>query len=537
MKFGSFPLDETIGGILAHSQRLPDDSVLRKGTVLTEELVDVMHAASMTEVMVALPEEGDVSEDEAAKRIADLFKSISVRTDQARTGRVNFFATCNGVFRVSREVVDRINAVDPGITFATLHDYTEVNEGRMVATVKIIPYYVPSRSLEVIEAIVAPAAISVSQYNANKVGLIFTLLPGTKHSILQKTRKVLEQRLALSGSKIVDELQVFHLQDDVADAISGMLPKCDMLILFGASAISDIHDVIPSAIETAGGKNIRFGMPVDPGNLMLLSEIQDKPVIGAPGCARSPAENGFDWVLQRFLAGVAVTSKDIAGMGTGGLLMETGARPHPRQKSLMKTTRTTAVILAAGQSRRMGETNKMVVDFQGKPMVRHAVEAAIASKCDDVIVVTGFEPDSVHEALAGLECKMAHNAGFAEGLSTSLKTGIANVSSDFSAAVVLLGDMPFVTAQDINKLIDEADKNSSHIIMATSNGKRGNPVLWPSSFFSELKDIKGDVGARHIIGANAEAVIEVELGDVASIDIDTPAALQGHATPQASKMD
>ena len=282
MKFGSFALDKAVGGILAHSLRLPDDSVIRKGAVLSEELIDVLHAASMEEVMVAIADDDDVHEDEAAFRIASLFKSETLRKDEARTGRVNFFATTDGLFQVSKEIVDRINAVDPGVTFATLENLQQVNSGRMVATVKIIPYFVSSRTLEIIESIVSPAAISVSSYEPKKVGLVFTLLPGLKPKVLDKTRQILERRLALSGSEIVTEKRVFHLTDDVTEAILEIEDECDLVILFGATAISDIRDVIPAAIDKAGGKNTRFGMPVDPGNLLLLSELRGKPVLGAP---------------------------------------------------------------------------------------------------------------------------------------------------------------------------------------------------------------------------------------------------------------
>ena len=117
----------------------------------------------------------------------------------------------------------------------------------------------------------------------------------------------------------------------VADAIKDLLAASDMAIVFGASAMCDFDDVIPAAIRAAGGEVIRAGMPVDPGNLMVLGRIGGKTVIGAPGCARSPKENGFDWVLDRLLAGIDVTGRDIAGMGVGGLLMEIASRPQPRE--------------------------------------------------------------------------------------------------------------------------------------------------------------------------------------------------------------
>ena len=231
-----------------------------------------------------------------------------------------------------------------------------------------------------------------------------------------------------------------------------------------------------------------------------------------------------------------MTSRDIEGLGVGGLLMETGARPHPRQKVSGKKS-VPAIVLAAGQSRRMGDANKMVVDINGKPMVRHVVEAALASKCDEVIVVTGHEPESVHEALADLNCRLVHNDAFSSGLSTSLAAGIRALPANSSAVIILLGDMPLVTSEHIDQMVASHRENQSQIIMATSNGKRGNPVLWPASFFPELQSVQGDVGARHIIGANSEMVLEVELGEAAGLDVDTPTALQNIATPSASKTD
>ena len=126
------------------------------------------------------------------------------------------------------------------------------------------------------------------------------------------------------------ELRVAHEEQALTRAIQSLTGECQAVVIFGASAITDRRDVIPSALEASGGRIEHFGMPVDPGNLLLLGEIGSVPVIGAPGCARSPKENGFDWVLGRILAGFAITRADIQAMGVGGLLMEIATRPQPR---------------------------------------------------------------------------------------------------------------------------------------------------------------------------------------------------------------
>jgi molybdenum cofactor cytidylyltransferase len=156
------------------------------------------------------------------------------------------------------------------------------------------------------------------------------MLPGLKASVVAKTLRVLEARLAPTGARIGAQETVPHEVGPLAKALGRLIDGSDALIAFGASAITDRRDVIPAAIEAIGGRIERFGMPVDPGNLLLLAERGGIPIIGAPGCARSPKENGFDWVLRRVLAQAPIGAADIRAMGVGGLLMEIGARPQPR---------------------------------------------------------------------------------------------------------------------------------------------------------------------------------------------------------------
>ena len=246
------------------------------------------------------------------------------------TGRANLFATRPGVLVVDRGAVDRINTIDEAITAATLPAFKPVVAGEMIGTVKIIPYAVPAPLLHRAVA-AAGRGLCVASYSRKKVGVVSTLMPGLKPSVVEKTLAVLRKRLEPAGAAIVAESRVAHdtaaLTKALAEEVRG---PADLVVVFGASAIADRRDVIPAAIEAAGGTVAHFGMPVDPGNLLLVGALEGKPVIGAPGCARSPKENGFDWVLQRLLAGLEVTRADIAGLGVGGLLMEIVSRPQPR---------------------------------------------------------------------------------------------------------------------------------------------------------------------------------------------------------------
>jgi molybdenum cofactor cytidylyltransferase len=533
MKFGAVPPREAEGAIAVHSIR-KGGIVLKKGTLIGNNEIAALEAAKVSEIVVARLEPGDVSEDVAAAEIANAVAGEGVDVDRAFTGRANLFAEQAGVLVVDKERIDALNDVDPSITFATLNAYAPVVAGKMIATVKIIPFAVSveARDTALVAARGAGPIVRIAPFKVRKVGIISTVLPGLADKVIEKTLKVTQERLAPAGASIVAERRVPHETKALAKALDEVLKAgAEMVVVFGASAIADTRDVIPAAVEQVGGRIEHFGMPVDPGNLMLVAEARGKPVLGAPGCARSPKENGFDWILMRLLAGLPIKRSDITGLGVGGLLMEIVTRPQPRAEATQATHgtgRTVAgLVLAAGRSTRMGGPNKLLEEINGKPLVRIATEHVLASRARPVIVVTGHQKERVERALTGLPVTFVHNPDFALGLSTSLKAGIAAVPAEVDGVVVCLGDMPQVSAALIDRLIAAFDPERGALVaIPTIAGKRGNPVLWSRRFFPDLMAVEGDVGARHLIGGYGEAVVEVPVEDAAALtDIDTPEAL------------
>jgi molybdenum cofactor cytidylyltransferase len=531
MKFGPVAPADAIGATTVHSIR-KGHLILKKGTVIGPADVAALQAAGISEIVVTRLEPDDVAENVAAAEIAAAIAGEGVRIDRAFTGRCNLFAEKAGILVVDKESIDRLNRVDEAITLATLSALKPVVEGEMIATVKIIPFAVEknSRAAALKIATKARPLVRIMPYRVNKIGIVSTLLPGLADKVVEKTLKITAERLAPAGARIIAEKQVAHEQSALAQAIEDVLRQgAELVIIFGASAIADRRDVIPAALESIGGRIEHFGMPVDPGNLILIGNAQGRPVLGAPGCARSPRENGFDWVLMRLLAGISVSREDITGMGVGGLLMEIVTRPQPREEPLAADgRRVAAIILAAGQSRRMGGPNKMLAEIGGKPLVRIAAEQALGSHARPVIVVTGHERERVEAALDGLQIERVHNPDFAQGLSTSLKAGLRALPADVDAAIIALADMPRVDAALLDQLIASFDpEKGALIVLPTIEGKRRNPVLWSRRFFADLMAIEGDVGARHLIGRYAEAVAELPVASRAALlDVDTPEALR-----------
>ncbi|HSZ67224.1 MAG TPA: molybdopterin-binding/glycosyltransferase family 2 protein [Xanthobacteraceae bacterium] len=530
MKFGAVAPKNAVGATAVHTIR-QGTVVLKKGTLIGPAEAAALEGAGIKEIVVARLEADDVSEDVAAADIANAVAGQGVHVDRAFTGRANLFAQSAGVLVIDKDAVDRLNRVDEAITFATLSAYKPVVAGEMVATVKIIPFGVAKSARDAAVAGAKAPLLRVAPYRIRKVGVVSTLLPGLAAKVIDKTLKITAERLAPAGATIIAERRVPHDRAALAKALDDVLKAgAELAIVFGASAIADRRDVIPAALEEIGGTVEHFGMPVDPGNLMMIGAAAGRPVIGAPGCARSPKENGFDWVLMRLLAGLPVPREDITGLGVGGLLMEIVTRPQPREEPLPSghdsSLAIAAIVLGAGRSSRMGGPNKLLAEINGKPLIRMVVEQALASRARPVLVVTGHQRERVEAALSGLPVQFVHNPHFADGLGTSLKAGIAALKPNIDGTIVCLGDMPQVDAALIDRLIGAIDPDKGALIaVPVIEGKRGNPVVWSRRFFADLMTVEGDIGARYLIGRYAEAVAEVPVdGTAALTDVDTPEA-------------
>ncbi|MBV8779682.1 MAG: molybdopterin-binding/glycosyltransferase family 2 protein [Alphaproteobacteria bacterium] len=537
MQFGEVALADAEGAILVHSLRL-GKSALKKGRVLSAGDIAEIAAANIGELTVVRLEPGDIREDAAADRIAAAIAGAGIAVAPAFTGRANLFAEAKGLLVFDRARLDRLNLVDEAVTLGTLPPYAVVEPKQMVATVKIIPFAVPDERIARCADIAREGEplLRVVPFRSLAVGMIQTRLPGLKDSILDKTRDVTQGRLGALGCRLAAERRCGHRAAELAPEIEAMIGGVDMVLVHGASAIADRRDVIPAAIEAAGGRIDHFGMPVDPGNLLLLGHIGAKPVLGLPGCARSPKENGFDWVLERLVAGLSVGRTEIMSMGAGGLLAEIPARGLKRAEAgtapenpvakIPPGPRIAALLLAAGKSSRMGE-NKVLAEIDGRPMVARTAQRLLGSRARPIVAVLGNAAEAVDAALGKLPVERVMNADYAEGMAASLVKGLAALPADVDGVVVCLGDMPLIAGRDLDRLIAAFNPLEGRaIVVPTRRGRRGNPILWSREFFPEMLALTGDRGARRLIEEHADRVAEIEMdNDSVLIDIDTPQAL------------
>ena len=321
MEFDEVPITRAGGGILAHSLRTSSGK-LKKGRILSEADIANLRSAGYTAVTVARLEAHDASENEAATHIARVVTGPGLSMGKAFTGRVNLSAAVEGLLVVDAARIETLNRLDESITFCTLPPWSPVVPEQQVATIKIIPFGVSRELLRAASDMSQETPLArAAAFEPRTVGLLQTTLPGTPNNLLEKMVQVTRQRLAGLSCKLDYERRCEHQVEAVATGVRTLLSRgCELVCILGASAVVDRRDVVPAGIEAAGGRVEHFGIPVDPGNLILVASCASVPVLALPGSVRSPRPSGFDEVLQRIIAGVPPTAGDIAAMGVGGLL-------------------------------------------------------------------------------------------------------------------------------------------------------------------------------------------------------------------------
>ena len=525
MRFGPVPLDEAEGARLAHSLRVAG-STIRKGRTLGPEDVQALRRAGIDRVAVVRPEKGDLHENRAAATVAAGLAGSGVACTPPVNGKVKVYALAPGLAAVDERRVREFNAAGESVALATLTPFSRVERGQVLATLKVLPLVLSRREADALAPCLLPS-LSVAIFRHFSVGLLQTRVEGTKDSLLAKTVTATKTRVESLGGSLVAVRCCGHDESAVAEAISGLRRfGLDLLLVIGASATTDRRDCVPRGIEVAGGEVERLGMPVDPGHLTVLARCGETAVLVAPGSARSARRSSFDLLLERFAAGEPIDYAGVAGLGVGGLEKVLRTTPDPDEDA-HGVSPVAAIVLAAGQSRRMGALNKLLAEVDGAPMLARVVGEALESNVRGVYVVTGFERSRVEAVLAGRDVRLVHNPDFEHGISTSITAGLSALPADVEGALICLGDMPAVSAEVLDRIIAAFDPGRGiEVCVPTCCGKRGNPVLWSRRFFAEIRRIRGDVGARHLIGEHAEVVREVPIDDASILlDVDSPEAL------------
>ena len=337
MKFAPVPLSEAEGKILGHNIAGADSRrLLRKGRPLTNEDLQKLRALGRSSVYVAEMEPDDVDENKAARRVAEAICGPGLHITGGSSGRANLLSDEIGILRVDVDRLAQVNEYN-GITLATLATHTPVHVQQMVATVKIIPYAIPQSVVREIEAMANESRpiVHVDALPSHTVGMILSGSTSIQQKLISDFIPLRERIEKLGSSLTRTDFVALEDEEDEAALVEMLKQQVSngvgMILIAGETAIMDAHDIVPRAVERAGGVVESVGAPVDPGNLLMLAYLNDVPVVGAPGCARSRKTNIVDWILPRLLVGDRLTRRNIVELGHGGLLQEVRERGMPRE--------------------------------------------------------------------------------------------------------------------------------------------------------------------------------------------------------------
>ncbi len=541
MKILGLDPQESLGSVIAQTYNLPGKTI-SKGTFVTSEIVGYFKEGKVQNILCAVPDNGDIHEDEAANIISNAIDRSHIYIDNASTGRVNFKSRSLCLVRYKRDLIKKVNLVDESIAFSIVEHNQLLAKNDLIATLKIIPFFTQKKYVDQVMSILDKNELfKIHSLNKKEVGLIQTSFEWQKKSMFKATSNVTRNRLEALDCSLNEEKLIRHDYNELRTEIRSSIESgIDILLISGASAIIDRSDYIPKAILSEGGEIIQYGLAVDPGNLLLVGKIGETTIIGMPGCARSSKLNGFDWVLQLLMADIPVVKEELAEMGAGGLLMEIASRPLPRAlaKSVNKREKKImGIILAAGNSRRMGKDNKLLKNIDGAPLIRNIALEITKSDLDSCSIVLGYQSDKVADVIKDLNINLILNPLWKEGQASSLKAALNSLTSSYSDLLVMLGDLPGIKSGHINRIIEghlSSENRRSKITIPSFKGEKGNPVIWGESFFHDLSNLEGDVGGRVLFDQHPAAINLIVMDDPGVVtDTDTPEDFRSYLANRA----
>ena len=330
MFFGKVKTELSLGGILSSSIEIYKNKnkiKISKGTVINKNLLDLLLLNKVEHIKCAKLDDDEIDENSSVHEISKKIiasKKSNIIIQDPKNGRCNLVSSVDGILTFQPNQLFSINSVTNDIGIASLKAFSKVKKNQIVASIKAIPFGIKKNNLQNIIN-VCQECFKILPFQKKNIHLIQTTNQNTRAKVLEKTLEVTKDRLSSCGNNLIVEKKCSHEIKSICEQLKKSVNEdADIILIFGTSAISDINDIIPQSILEINGTILRLGMPVEPGNLILLAEIKISKkhisIIGMPGCARSKKENGVDWILWRKLCDLKISSDDINHMGNGGLL-------------------------------------------------------------------------------------------------------------------------------------------------------------------------------------------------------------------------
>ena len=320
--------ENAVGLVIGHdmTKTIPgvyDGPRFRRGDVIKKEDIPELLSMGKEHIYVIEKEEDQVHEEEAAIRIAKAIAGSNLKMTDPRQGRVNMKATVDGLVKINRPLLYEIHNIED-IIIAARHNNVTCKAGEIVAGTKIIPLFTSEDDLKKLEDLCKEKGkvVDVLPFIPQKVGMIITGNEIFKGITEDKFAAVMRKKIEKLGSTVISEVVVLDDEDIIAQAVLDMKNKgCDVIVTCGGLSV-DPDDVTAEGVEKSGARIISYGVPVMPGAMVLVAELGDIPILGAPGAVIFKKTTILDVLLPRILAKDKITRQDIIELAHGGLCLD-----------------------------------------------------------------------------------------------------------------------------------------------------------------------------------------------------------------------
>lgn len=538
MKYGEYPVYDALGVELTHPVKC-QDKTLKKGHVLTSSDIGRLKYAGIKTVVGARFSSNDIHPETAADILLKTMVGDYLRyTLPDESGYCEVFADIDGVFVFDPDRLKRLNAHCEDFCVITVQPYLPVYKGQLVANLRL---FSPAVDADVLNQAITKisgtgALFKIAPYAFCKIGYVRTVAAGTTPDPIDAD--ALEKRFAAYGFSIVHSTMCAHDSESVEKAVRDALDaRAGIVLVESPFPPLNREDTVPKAFKESAADIDQLGWCLDTGVPLVLGHKGDAKLLGF--CAGDADQPALD-VLLRYLATGSLPATDTLPMFAmnGISLSRMTKRITPEQMensvsvgAVSDSEKIAVVILAAGASRRMIGSNKLLEPLNGLPMIEHAVRSALLSEADYVVAVTGHDAMFVERRLEKYDVKIVRNPDYVSGVLGSIRLGLAVLPPDIAGAVILPADMPAFTEEYINRLIDAFDAKSKRppVVLPTFDGIRHNPVLWPRDLFKVAKPVPEDAHWTPALIEHTDYIREIPLkDDLPLTDINTHGDLSNY---------
>ena len=534
MEFKNFPLYDALGVITCSKISL-GNRFIASGKMLDYSDISALRSAGYSFVSGAKLSSSDVVKSTAITKIASVVAGENTAYYLDDDNRCFIYAEKNGIANINQERINRFNNLGLEVILATAPVFHQAVKGQLLAVISIIP---PAITEDVLQQYLQTtfgmgALVSVLAYKPKKVYFIQSSNPKKNEEYEKNILTNITARLDALGVGISYNAHCEHLLEKIENEISKALySDAEIIIISGAVANYHKEDVLMKALVDAGADIIASYIPSFPSaNIIIADYKKHKQIVVLPeGCDKSDY-NAVDLILKKLVAGYPLNKDELFNLGAGGLLAREVWQPIDIDKldGLVKvaadenSSGIAAIILAAGKGSRIGGDNKLLYEIDDETIVTKVVKAALASKASPVIVVTGFEQEFIADELKDKDVKLVYNSDYASGINTSIRTGLESLNNAVRGAIIIPADMPFITSDHLNRLIDAFDPlNKKALCVSTYKKVKVNPALWARKLFDNVKIIPENAKVHPVLVEHSDYIAEVPLlNDNEALDINT----------------